>query len=163
MAVIKYQRGSVTTVLSTELNSMAVGNRVLSAAIDNTTDLYLFEDLVLSVDFVGTPDAGAIVSVFLIEALDDTNYVEGSASIEPAQSDMVGSFNIFAYNEVTMTSKQILSRLGMVSILTLLLQSYVAVTLAQDSDNRWHSDLKKAAEISAKTNKPIFLVFRCVR
>ena len=39
----------------------------------------------------------------------------------------------------------------------------IAPSRAQNSDNRWHSDLKRAAEISAKTNKPIFLVFRCVR
>jgi len=34
---------------------------------------------------------------------------------------------------------------------------------AQDSHIGWHSDLNRAAQIAAKTNKPIFLVFRCVR
>ena len=97
MAVIKYQRGSTTSVLTTELNGMSVGNRVLSAAIDNTTDLYLFEDLLLSTAAIGSAfDAGGIFSVFLIEAMDDTNYVDGNASTEPAQNDMVGSFNVRA-------------------------------------------------------------------
>lgn len=95
MSIIKYERGSVQDVLATELNSMANGVRVISATIDNSNALNFFEDLVLSLSNIGSSrDVGAIVELFLLEALDDTNYVDGGVSIEPAQSDMVGVFNI---------------------------------------------------------------------
>jgi len=95
MSMIKYERSSVQDVLTTELNGMADGFRVLSATIDNSTALNFFDDLVLSIGNIGSSrDAGAIVELFLLEALDDTNFVDGGVSIEPAQSDMVGVFNI---------------------------------------------------------------------
>ena len=95
MSKIKYERSDVQDVLTTELNSMADGVRVLSATIDNSTALNFFEDLVLSISNIGgSRDVGAIVELFLLEALDDTNFVDGGVSIEPAQSDLVGVFNI---------------------------------------------------------------------
>ena len=95
MSIIKYERSDVQDVLTTELNGMADGFRVISATIDNTTALNFFDDLVLSIGNIGSNrDAGAIVELFLLEALDDTNFVDGGVSIEPAQSDLVGVFNI---------------------------------------------------------------------
>ena len=95
MSIIKYERSEVQDVLTVELNSMANATRVLSATIDNSTALNFFEDLVLSISNIGSSrDVGSIVELFLLEALDDTNYVDGGVSIEPAQSDLVGVFNI---------------------------------------------------------------------
>ena len=97
MSIIKYERGFIQNVLTTELNGLANVTSVLSAAIDNSTALNFFDDLVLSIGNIGSNrDAGAIVELFLLEALDDTNFVDGAVSIEPAQSDMVGVFNIRA-------------------------------------------------------------------
>jgi len=88
MATIKYERGSVTNVLTTELNSLANNGKVLSAEIDNSTALDFFDDLVLSTAAFGAaPSAGAICELYILEALDDTNFVDGDSTVDPAQSD----------------------------------------------------------------------------
>lgn len=48
-------------------------------------------------------------------------------------------------------------------LLAFLLLTPTTGLFAQDSFPGWHSDLDRAAEIAAKRNQPIFLVFRCVR
>lgn len=41
--------------------------------------------------------------------------------------------------------------------------STTTLALSQTGGGRWHSDLKTAAAVAAKTGKPIFVVFRCER
>lgn len=69
-------RASIASILTTELNSLANNaNTVASAAIDNSTNLDLYHDLTLTVTAQGSSrSAGALVTVFMIQALDDANY-----------------------------------------------------------------------------------------
>lgn len=38
-----------------------------------------------------------------------------------------------------------------------------AVASAQEKITGWHTDLDSARELARKTDKPLFVVFRCVR
>lgn len=72
----KAYTASIASVLTTDLNSLAnATNSAASSAIDNTTNLDLFDDLTLTLDTQGgARAAGATVEVYLIQALDGTNY-----------------------------------------------------------------------------------------
>lgn len=71
----KAYRG-VTSALTTELNSLGNGsNTAASSAIDNTSNLDLFMDLELNLGAAGSArSAGAIVSVYMVTAVDGSNY-----------------------------------------------------------------------------------------
>lgn len=84
MAATKHKAytASIASALTTELNSLGNGSTSsASAAIDNTSNLDLFHDLTLTVATQGSArSAGAVVSVYLVPALDGTNYDDVSAS-----------------------------------------------------------------------------------
>lgn len=65
-----------TAVASTSLNALANGSYALGAAIDNTSLLYLYGDLVIVLSSAVTPTSGSIptVNVTLLPAPDGTNY-----------------------------------------------------------------------------------------
>lgn len=73
---------SVSTALSTELNSLGSGSTSsASSAIDNTTNKHLFLDLELVVAAQGSARAaGATVAVYMVHAIDGTNYGDANAS-----------------------------------------------------------------------------------
>lgn len=78
MAISKHSSyvASIASILTTELNSLATStNSVASAEIDNTTDRNLYHDLTLTIATQGVArTAGATVVVYLIMALDGTNF-----------------------------------------------------------------------------------------
>ena len=89
MPIPKWKMGSATTLLSTGLNSLANNSLALSAAFDNTQgqtgDGYLLCDVELTVTFGTAPTANSNCSVWLLAALDGTNYETGGASTTPAR------------------------------------------------------------------------------
>jgi len=87
--------GSTATVLSTELNSIAdAASSDASSEIDNTTDLHMFDDLVLSVTFGSAPTASEPIELYLLPAIDGTNFVTGSSSITPPLNTLRGVFTV---------------------------------------------------------------------
>lgn len=72
----KAYTATIASALTTELNSLGSGSTsAASAAIDNTSNLDLFVDLTLTVAAQGSArSAGATVAVYLVMALDATNY-----------------------------------------------------------------------------------------
>ena len=77
---------SVANLLSTELNSLANGSNVLSAAINNSSnrDFYLdLEVYLASVDLSGQDNPA--IYLWLLKSLDDdTSYEDGAAAVNPA-------------------------------------------------------------------------------
>ena len=73
---------SIASTLTTELNALANGSAsAASTAIDNTTNLDLYHDLTLTIAVQGgARSAGATVSVYLVMALDGTNYDDVNAT-----------------------------------------------------------------------------------
>jgi hypothetical protein len=73
---------SLTTVLSSELNALANGSATAaSSAFDNTTNKHLFADIELVVAAQGSArSAGATISVYMVHAIDGTNYGDVNSS-----------------------------------------------------------------------------------
>ena len=84
MATTKHQAytAAIATALSTDLNSLANGSAsATSGAIDNTADSDLFHDLTLTVAAQGSARiTGATVSIYMVMALDGTNYDDANAT-----------------------------------------------------------------------------------
>jgi hypothetical protein len=89
---------SAVTAMSTELNSLgATTGKAISAAIDNSANLDLFDDLQLAVTFAVAPTAGTVVEVYLLPSLDGgSTYADGSTSILAQSSLYVGGFAVRA-------------------------------------------------------------------
>lgn len=98
MAETRYKPESIATVLTTELNSLASGSRKLSGAISNdgATELNFWDDVELVVTFGTAPSVGEVVSLYLIPAADNSNFADGSDSVDPPATSFVGSFPLRA-------------------------------------------------------------------
>lgn len=97
MASVKWETGTDTTVMSTELNSLAdQAQAIASSAYDNSSGLYLFADVEWNHAVVGyTPSAGAVIELYLIrQKLAGSGFEDGDASIAPPAANLVGVFNI---------------------------------------------------------------------
>jgi hypothetical protein len=88
MATTKHKTysASIASALTTELNSLANNtDSSASSAIDNTSGLDLYHDLTFTVATQGgARSAGATVAVYLVPALDGTNYdavISGTAEL----------------------------------------------------------------------------------
>jgi len=94
MAILRYRDGeTVTTLLSTELNAMANGARVLSDPHDNTSDLDVYADFELLVKYSVAPSNGTkVVELYIVPTIDDINYAEGSISVIPQRYLLIGIF-----------------------------------------------------------------------
>ena len=96
MATTKHKAytAAIASVLTTDLNSLASGSTsAASAALDNTTNLDLFADLTLTVAAQGAArSAGANVSVYMVMALDGTNYDD----VQSATAELVAVFSLDA-------------------------------------------------------------------
>jgi hypothetical protein len=96
VAVTKHKSytAAIASALTTDLNSLANGSAsAASAALDNTSNLDLYPDLTLTVAAQGSArSAGATVSVYLVMALDGTNYDDANAST----AELVAVFSLDA-------------------------------------------------------------------
>lgn len=91
MATIeKYLLGSVSTLLSTGLNSLANNALAIGSAFDNTVgqsgDGYTLCDIQLSVTFGSAPTANTAVALWLLAVQDGTNAEDGGSSVTPARA-----------------------------------------------------------------------------
>jgi hypothetical protein len=86
MATIKLEAAAITTVASTELNSLANSAGALGAEYDNAAGLYMMGVFELNVTFGTNPTAGSTVDLYIIPAPDGTNYddaVTGASGAAP--------------------------------------------------------------------------------
>jgi hypothetical protein len=85
--------GTVTSYLTTELNSLADAANKLGAAINNTSNLNMWMDLEIVLASL-TPGTGPYINVYFTAAVDGTNYTDGGDSVDPAYSDLIRSVPI---------------------------------------------------------------------
>lgn len=96
MASVKWEAGTDSTVMTTGLNSLADEANAITSAINNTTDLYLFDDVEWNHAALGySPAAGSVIELYIVsEKLAGGAYEDGDATIDPPASNLVGVFNI---------------------------------------------------------------------
>ncbi|MCC6483366.1 MAG: hypothetical protein IT209_00840 [Armatimonadetes bacterium] len=106
MAIIKWSSyGSYTAAFSAgDLKNKSNTARVLSGAIDNSSDCNRWIDLTCAAKYGTAPSAGGYVAVYLIPAVDGTNYADGDASVLPQASLLLAVFALKAS-----TSQQLLA------------------------------------------------------
>jgi hypothetical protein len=81
---------SRSTVLTTELNALANNGRSAAGTeIDNGTNKDVFGQLELQVTFGTAPSAGGFVEIYMVNALDGTNYEDGSNTVDPGTHKLV--------------------------------------------------------------------------
>lgn len=98
MASIKLEAAAISSIATTELNSLANNAGVLGAEYDNSAGLYMFGVFELNVTFGTNPTAGNTVDLYLIPAPDGTNYddaVTGASGAAPITT-YVGGFPVRA-------------------------------------------------------------------
>lgn len=88
------QAGTPASALTTELNSLATATAsAAGTAQDNSTNLDLYADFVLSVTFGVAPTANTTVDLYLLPSIDGgTTYADAVVAATPAKSMLVGSF-----------------------------------------------------------------------
>lgn len=116
MASIKYEAAAITSLLTTELNSLASSARTaVGTEYDNSANLYTFGLFELNVTFGAGPTAGTLVDLYAIPAPDGTNYDDGSSSVAPPANCYIGSFPVRAVT----TAQKIPLGLGARGLVTL--------------------------------------------
>ncbi|MDY0227225.1 MAG: hypothetical protein RBR38_10390 [Desulfomicrobium apsheronum] len=77
-------------VLSTELNSLAsAGRSAAGTEVDNGANLDMYGQLELQVTFGTAPSAGGYVEIYMVNALDGTNYEDGSDTVAPGTHKLI--------------------------------------------------------------------------
>ena len=79
---------SAFNALTTELNSLVVTagtQSTLGSEIDNSTNKYLLAEAEFLAGGTYTPTANGYIELWLLRAMDGTNYEDGSSSIVPAR------------------------------------------------------------------------------
>lgn len=74
MATIQWDYAAITSVMTTELNSLSNGSAALGVEYDNTSNGYTRAILELNVTFGSNPTVGRTCDIYLIAAPDGTNY-----------------------------------------------------------------------------------------
>ncbi len=92
------QAGTPVTALDTQLNSLATATAsAAGSAQDNSTNLDLYADFVLSVTFGTNPTANATVDLYILPSVDGgTNYADAVVAATPAKNMLAGSFYVRA-------------------------------------------------------------------
>jgi hypothetical protein len=83
----KYLVGSIATLMSTGLNTLANNALVLGSAYDNSTDLYPMAELEFAqtTAFGTAPTANTGLSIWFLRAPDGTNYEDGGTGLTPSR------------------------------------------------------------------------------
>jgi len=95
MADIKRKAAAAVTIATSGLNSLANDGRVLSDEYDNTSGLYTEAEFELSAGFGSAPTAGAAINLFLIPAIDGTNYAAGDGTDAAQGTTFIGSVSVY--------------------------------------------------------------------
>jgi hypothetical protein len=81
---LKWKADAITTLLSTELNSLAAAaGSALGTAYANNTSLNLWGDFWLQVTFGVAPAADTTCDLYLVPATDGSTYNDGGTSTQP--------------------------------------------------------------------------------
>lgn len=98
MTDYKQKANTITSLMTTELNSLANNYAALGVEFDNAAGLWINGDFELTVTFGSNPTAGNTCDLYLVQSHDGTNYSDytsGASGYAPATC-LVGSFPLQA-------------------------------------------------------------------
>jgi hypothetical protein len=79
-------RGTIATLMSTELNSLANNTNVEASGAYTNTSEYTRAEVELVVTFGTSPTVGTGIAVWFKRRIDGTNYEDGAAGTTPARA-----------------------------------------------------------------------------
>lgn len=96
--------GAQTTVINgadvaPTLKGLASAGQKLGIEVNNATNRNMYADFELLCKFQAAPTVGGYVALYLIQALDGTNYADGNDSIAPPATALVGTFPVRAVTD----------------------------------------------------------------
>lgn len=98
MADIRWKADSISTIADTGLNSLANNGRVLSSEVDNSSGggspERVYGDFELYVGFGSAPTAESPINLYLVAALDATNYEVGDGTDAARTNTLIGTMNV---------------------------------------------------------------------
>jgi hypothetical protein len=78
--------GTIQSLLTTELNSLANNSLAIGSAITLTSTGYLLGEVELVVTYGTNPTASTGCSIWFLRDIDGTNYEDGGTSLTPARA-----------------------------------------------------------------------------
>lgn len=78
------------------LKNLANNGQKIGNEVDNATNRYLYADWDLKCRFQSAPSIGGYIALYLIPAIDGTNYTDGDDSVAPPPSTWIGNFPVRA-------------------------------------------------------------------
>jgi len=88
------QTKPVEAFAASELANKPNATRVLGREFVNSSERNRFMDLFCRARFQTAPPSGAYIGVYLIPAMDETTWVDGSSSVPPQESLMLAAFQV---------------------------------------------------------------------
>jgi hypothetical protein len=88
------QTKPVEAFAASELANRSNNTRVLGREFVNSSERNRFMDLFCRARFQTAPPSGAYIGVYLIPAMDETTWVDGSSSVPPQESLMLAAFQV---------------------------------------------------------------------
>lgn len=93
--------GTFTTIINGDataptLKNLASTSSKLGSEVDNATSHNRYADFDLYCRFQSSPSANGYCELYLVQAVDSTNYADGSDSVAPAITTLVGTFPVRA-------------------------------------------------------------------
>jgi len=88
------QTKPVAAFTASELANKASTSRVLGREFVNSSERNRFMDLFCRARFQTSPPSGAYIGIYLIPAMDETTWVDGSQTVPPQESLMLAVFQV---------------------------------------------------------------------
>jgi len=93
--------GTFTTVINGDataptLKNLANNAQKLGSEVDGATERHMLADFDLYCRFAVAPSSGGHVALYLLQAIDGSNYADGDDSVAPAATALVGTFIVRA-------------------------------------------------------------------
>jgi len=88
------QTKPVEAFTASELANKPNATRVLGREFVNSSERNRFMDLFCRARFQTAPPSGAYIGVYLIPAMDETTWVDGSSSVPPQESLMLAALQV---------------------------------------------------------------------
>src|SRR5438067_1989016 len=105
--IVNTAYSGANAVAGTLLNALTNNSQAIGGAVSNQTNKDRFANFRLNIKFQSNPSAGGYVALYIVYAVDGTNYGDGDASVAPPATAFVGNFPVRA-----VTTAQIVDLVG---------------------------------------------------